>query len=264
MPGESQKRCFVIGPIGEPGSPERVHADWVLHGIIEPAIPAFIVERADQIAAPGMITTQVLDKLVSADLVIADLSGRNANAFYELAIRHHTGLPTIHIIREGEVIPFDVGQHRAIQFSLDSYAALSAAQKALKNSIEAALKPDFVPENPSTHAATFREVKKSASPAQQVLLEQNAAMADKLAAMALRIDRLERITPQPSVPLGWSPVSDPNLGAYGYRTRNNPLLEPTTYTSETMSLSRGLLDLGEHALRVRAEEEKKATDEEKK
>ncbi len=30
-------KAFVISPIGEPGSPERVHADWVLDRIIRQA-----------------------------------------------------------------------------------------------------------------------------------------------------------------------------------------------------------------------------------
>lgn len=33
-----KKTCFVIGPIGAEGSPERTNADWLLKAIIVPAI----------------------------------------------------------------------------------------------------------------------------------------------------------------------------------------------------------------------------------
>src|SRR5262245_55045578 len=42
------------------------------------------------------------------ELVIADLSRHNANAFYGLAIRHVIRLPTIHMIHKGWKLPFDV------------------------------------------------------------------------------------------------------------------------------------------------------------
>jgi hypothetical protein len=46
------KRCFVISPIGDAGSPERKHADMTLNAIIGPALAesgtAFDVKRAEQ------------------------------------------------------------------------------------------------------------------------------------------------------------------------------------------------------------------------
>ena len=38
----------------------------------------------------------------------------NPNVFYELAIRHASRLPVVHIIRKSDKIPFDVNQARAI------------------------------------------------------------------------------------------------------------------------------------------------------
>jgi len=45
---------------------------------------------------------------LDADLVIADMSLLNANAFYEIGLRHMERKPIIHMFRSGEVIPFDV------------------------------------------------------------------------------------------------------------------------------------------------------------
>ena len=83
---ETDKHCFVIGPIGDEASPERIHADWLLKGIILPVFhnhfSDWLVERADTIATPGMISAQIINRLHDVALVIADLSFHNANAFY--------------------------------------------------------------------------------------------------------------------------------------------------------------------------------------
>jgi|1186.fasta_scaffold276435_2 hypothetical protein len=116
--------CFVIGPIGDPGTDVRRHADWLLKGIIKPVFvqhfPDSRVERADEIVAPGSINSQVITRLMDAKLVIADMSMHNANAFCELAIRHMVRLLTIHIIHKDWKVPFDVAPFRAIQFARDA------------------------------------------------------------------------------------------------------------------------------------------------
>ena len=96
---EEPKRCFVIGAIGDEGSPERTHADWLLDTIIVPVFECdlkdWAVERADKIATPGMVNSQIINRLHDVELVIADLSFHNANAFYEMSIRHKVGRPII-------------------------------------------------------------------------------------------------------------------------------------------------------------------------
>ncbi len=90
-PEGAKKACFVIGPIGSPGSDVRRHADLLFNGVIKEVLnegSAYRVRRADEVAAPGMITDAVIQDLSRADLVIADLSFLNPNAFYELGIRH--------------------------------------------------------------------------------------------------------------------------------------------------------------------------------
>lgn len=117
---DDRKLCFVIGPIGDAGSETRRHADWLLQGIIQPVFVEhfqnFDVQRSDQISAPGSISSQIINRLHSAELVIADMSRENANAFYEMGIRHMKRLPTIHMYSEGQDIPFDVKPYRAIPF----------------------------------------------------------------------------------------------------------------------------------------------------
>jgi hypothetical protein len=55
--GNPTKKCFVIGPIGDPGTPTRGHTDWLLDEIIAPVFEEhfkdFEVIRSDKITQPG-------------------------------------------------------------------------------------------------------------------------------------------------------------------------------------------------------------------
>jgi hypothetical protein len=57
------KTCFVISPIGVPGSDVREHADDVFDFIIKPAVEkaGYNVKRADHEARPGAITEQMYE-----------------------------------------------------------------------------------------------------------------------------------------------------------------------------------------------------------
>ena len=117
---EKKKSCFVIAPIGDEDSDIRTRSDQVLKFVITPAVTQRGYEkpvRADKISEAGVITTQIIEQIVEADLVVADLTGHNANVFYELAIRHAIKKPVILLIEAGEIIPFDVLQNRTIKFN---------------------------------------------------------------------------------------------------------------------------------------------------
>ena len=71
MPGEQPKQlCFVIGPIGRPGTPERKHADLLLNAVIKPVLQSddfgYRVKRADEDADPGMIGYQMTPRRACA------------------------------------------------------------------------------------------------------------------------------------------------------------------------------------------------------
>lgn len=97
--------CFYITPIGAEGSEQRMHSDLFLGSIVEPALEEFglKVVRGDRVEETGMITRQEILHVMRSRLVIADLSFHNPNVFYELAIRHVSGLPTVQIMRTSSV-----------------------------------------------------------------------------------------------------------------------------------------------------------------
>lgn len=134
-----KKVCFVIAPIGNEGDEQRKHSDMMLEALITRALETdgYQIIRADQITSPGMISGQVIEHLINAGLVIADLSFHNPNVFYELAIRHLIGLPTVHVIRKGDAIPFDLKDFRTITIDTgdkyDLVAQLDTYRAAIAN-----------------------------------------------------------------------------------------------------------------------------------
>jgi hypothetical protein len=59
--------CFVIGPIGDPGSDVRKRSDQIVEHIIAPAAQECGYGeplRADKISAPGIITAQIVQHVI--------------------------------------------------------------------------------------------------------------------------------------------------------------------------------------------------------
>ena len=145
MTSSNEKTCFVIAPIGEPTSEERRLTNQVLEHIIRPAVGLLGYEAsiASEIPESGIITNQIIGRIYQSDLLIADLTGGNANVFYELAIRHSIEKPYVQILKEGGQPPFDVHNIRTIFYDTD----LDSAARA-KREIEEYVK--FIEQDSST------------------------------------------------------------------------------------------------------------------
>ncbi|UTC61444.1 MULTISPECIES: hypothetical protein [Treponema] len=131
--------CFYITPIGDEESECRKHSDMLLKNLIEPVLIKYDIKviRADKIERSGIITQQILEKLVESKICIADLSFSNPNVFYELGVRHTCKLPTIQIIRKQDKIPFDVSQGRTIIIDTsDVYTLIDRIESAKRELTE--------------------------------------------------------------------------------------------------------------------------------
>jgi hypothetical protein len=148
------KICFYISPIGEENSEHRRPADFLMEYIIKPAVAEFdlTVVRADQMGKPGMIGKQVIEHILKARLVIADLSFHNPNVFYELCLRHATRLPTVQVKRTVDNIPFDLSQYRTISIETrDAYTLVPKIQtytSEVANQVRRALDDSESGDNP--------------------------------------------------------------------------------------------------------------------
>jgi hypothetical protein len=159
------ERAFVIQQIGSSESPERKRADEIYEGIIVPALKSSGLEayRADLDASPGAITPRMLSELLGARVVIADLTGRNPNVFYELGITHSFARPLISIADSVASIPFDAKDERIIELGdyLPTGLGLRQGQRAitrLEESLRIILADGYVPPSPLRDVAANRSV----------------------------------------------------------------------------------------------------------
>src|SRR4051794_7114624 len=115
-----KRSCFVIMPIGDPNLDRSKYELFkeIYEDVIAPAVRAATPDceciRADEIKEAGSIIRDIVSQLCDADLVIADLTDKNPNVFYELGVRHALGKPTILISQRIEDVPFDLRPYRTI------------------------------------------------------------------------------------------------------------------------------------------------------
>ena len=175
-----KKVCFVIAPIGEEGTEARKRSDQILKHVIEPAVEecGYKAVRADKIDKPGVITSQVIQHVVEDPLVIADLSGRNPNVFYELAIRHAIRKAFIQLIQKGERIPFDVAGTRTIYVDHRDLDSVAQAKKDIGSQIRSLEKDESQIETPISVSLDLQILRRSDDPEQRSLGDIMAALTD--------------------------------------------------------------------------------------
>jgi hypothetical protein len=88
-------RAFIVPPFGAKevqigGAKHKIYFDRVEEQLILPALNAIGVQggTTTEIVEQGNIREDMFRLLVTAELVIADVSIHNANVFYELGVRH--------------------------------------------------------------------------------------------------------------------------------------------------------------------------------
>jgi hypothetical protein len=164
--GKTKKKCFVISPIGEEGSEMRERSDKVLEHIIKPPVEECGYEcmRADEISEPGIITSQIIQHLIDDDLIIADLTGRNPNVYYELAVRHVVRKPIVQVIQAGESIPFDVAGTRTIHVDHRDLDSVADCKLELVKQIRSVEKDPSRVDTPISVAIDLEFLRKSENP----------------------------------------------------------------------------------------------------
>ncbi|MBC7944352.1 MAG: tetratricopeptide repeat protein [Burkholderiales bacterium] len=108
---------FVVMPFGvkEGVDFNRVYTDYIRPGLCAAGYEVF---RADEAREAGNIRTDMFQELLLADLVVADLSIDNPNAWYELGVRHALRRRGVIQIKCRQGIPFDVSTDRCLSYHL--------------------------------------------------------------------------------------------------------------------------------------------------
>lgn len=118
-------QCFVVMAIGDQkvgkksfdAQELRDRYTHLIRESIQKARPGLEVIRADEVAMPGAITTDIFTRLMHAEYVVADISFPSPNVFYELGIRHACRSGTI-VIRDKTAAPapFDISGLRHFEY----------------------------------------------------------------------------------------------------------------------------------------------------
>lgn len=197
-----ERTCFVIAPIGEADSETRKRSDQVLKHVIAPAALecGYKAIRADQISEPGMITSQIIQHIVDDPLVIADLTERNPNVFYELAIRHAIRKPLVQLIRKGEQIPFDVAGTRTIHVDHRDLDSVEEAKKEIASQIAALQQDSSKLETPISVSLDLQVLRQSDNPEQRSLADVLSVVTElrsSITGIEKRLDHPEALVPMP-------------------------------------------------------------------
>ena len=116
------KKCFIITHIGDVNSTTFRKTKGVIESVIKPVLFEYgfdDIKPAYEISVSGMITTQIINRIINDDLVIVNLTGNNPNVMYELCLRHVVAKPIVHICENGTILPFDIKDNRTIFYEND-------------------------------------------------------------------------------------------------------------------------------------------------
>jgi hypothetical protein len=105
--------CFVMMPFG----------DWFntyYQDIYIPAIreAGFDPVRADELFTTGSVVEQIWEQIQKAKVLLADLTDKNANVFYELGLAHAAKKPVVFTAAKVEDVPFDLRHLRVIIYEV--------------------------------------------------------------------------------------------------------------------------------------------------
>ena len=147
--------CFVLMPFKEP-------FETYYRVIIKPAISGanLDVKRGDSLFTPTPIMGDVWHMIQDAKVLVAELTEKNANVFYELGLAHAIGKSVILISETMDDVPFDLQQLRVILYDKNDPAWGNKLKTSLTNALQETVHSpvDAVP-------PMFRKKVKSQAPA---------------------------------------------------------------------------------------------------
>lgn len=132
-------RCFVMMPFAKP-----IGDHYQL--IYEPAVKkaGLTPVRADNdLFGTGKIIDQVWSGINAAKVLIAELTNRNPNVFYELGLAHALEKPVVLISSNESDVPFDLHHIRVIYYDVnDPFWGSKLLEKVAENILSAIKNPE--------------------------------------------------------------------------------------------------------------------------
>jgi hypothetical protein len=141
--------CFVMMPFG--AWFDRYYLD-----IYAPAIKeaGFEPIRADELFTTGSVVEQIWEQIQKAKVLLADLSGKNANVFYEPGLAHAAKKPVVFTSALVDDVPFDLRHLRVIIYDIREPEWAPRLRKSISDYLRNAIKE---PEKSIPHPFRFLE-----------------------------------------------------------------------------------------------------------
>jgi hypothetical protein len=168
--GKPKDKCFVISPFG--GWNDDYYTE-----IFQPSIKAAGLEpaRADDLFRSSNIVHDIWHLVSSARVLLADLTGKNANVFYELGLAHAAQKPVLLLTQTLDDIPFDLQALRVITYDVEhpewGKVLINNIKQGLKEMLESperSVLPTFLLEGPGEQPQVSPEEARMLSLEQQV------------------------------------------------------------------------------------------------
>ncbi|MBK9005734.1 MAG: hypothetical protein IPM31_01950 [Anaerolineae bacterium] len=142
-------QCFLIMPF----NPELRNVYDAIEGIVVDKCGLKCV-RPDKLSGSNRITSDIWKFVNESRFVIADLTDRNPNVFYEVGIAHARNKPVIFITQNPSLeVPFDVREIRHIPYDLQNLGKIASELpsyiKEALTTIPANWNKNFLPPNQS-------------------------------------------------------------------------------------------------------------------
>lgn len=108
-----EKLCFIVMPFGN----EQLNI--VYEDFVKPPLENvcnLICERGDDVFGSNVIMDDITKSIEKARIVVADLTGRNPNVFYEVGIAHTLNKTVLLLAQNIDDVPFDLRHRRVLLY----------------------------------------------------------------------------------------------------------------------------------------------------
>jgi hypothetical protein len=239
----AKKLCYVIMPFSKTRSCSDEEWTEIFEEVIKPAVEGaglrYECRRSE--ATTGSVIKGILEALDKASVVVADLTDRNPNVFYELGVRHSLRNRTILLAQNRQHIPSDLAGYASHIYewrTRPQRKVLSSKIAALLESIDADLDR---PDNPvadflSEHSRSIFRYEQDASKRALRSLLTELSMLYGVAAVIEKKTKRGGSTPGAGIP---SPALD-HLIATSYVNNRELMAQASVVRLHTIFLNSGV------------------------
>ncbi len=148
MTEETKRKCFVIMPFSKT-TDKHTEEYWEDHfEFLKPLIESHTLSAYRSEPLRGDVLRQIITDLVTVPIVVADLTDKNPNVYWELGVRQSFKHCTVTIAEYGTPLPFDLGVKGTLFYYPGDHIKMREFEKQFSNAIDDCLKN---PNSPDSH-----------------------------------------------------------------------------------------------------------------